>query len=1009
MKVPEQHQQSEQRVLPPHTPAAAGPVRTPAEAALRLQRMLGNRAATRLLQRTETAVPTVRFSVRVTRAMDARELLVEFAVQSRSAEGLTRRQAEAGIASGEIYWVDDHGDPIPIEQGPTVSAEDVAQGYKLLTRFAVGVTPMSGEELENLRKEFWALDEEDEAEINEQTNAEFWEQTSYKVGERLDPKHDANDALMAQDWLRLRAHIVERRAEYLAQPANLRRTLWEMTPPDVRPFLFSEKGQAELHPKDFDTALRVAQRIAGLSAAERAEYLARVQGTTTDWRQFEASIELYMTERELRGEVAEEREGTMTALFGLDDLYVAYTEWLDALAMRGQRGGAMAIWSARRALEDAMRPHGFESIDEVHGFFEPRIAAFEQAFETEALLVADEMLDRYRHVLWVEKERLLEPEELKMFFGEVTAAGDDLEPLAERWPLLRDEELRDDLEGVMNAPRALEIVLFHISETRRAIAETERNLREDPDLIYGFDVLFDHAMAAEGVQSGSIYHRIVLRRKEQIEDDERLKSIMLAILAVAAGLLTGGGGTVAVIGAATAAAISAYQVLEEFRRYEMESAAHDAGLLSDDPTVAWLIVAVVGAGLDLAAAAKAVRSLATAARTFDETGDVVRLTAEYDDVMRSADADARRLLQEARARVLAAAEAEAQYRHAWRQVLLPAHRINDVLSATGESFGRLVYAVYATIKYHSRSLGAFLKTREARALLGDLALNPSAHKGELAALREGFLSALDAQEKLVQHGLELGLRADELDFWFATWSRSKGSTLEDMLRQLDEYAATGSSKYRSGRGLVTDAESLKHLGDSDMGVAGRGGVERITARKTKAGERVVTVEGRLLEGFGDRAKDAPNFNKTSKTGGSLFTAEELGLKSSDWEWAHLWGPGFGDEAAAGLMLAPRSVNQVAQNRGIEGYMRELGKRARAAGGDVRVKATATSWGNPTPSGWVPPKGADFLQRADYTITLDLPGRARQEIRVTLHVDEPPFKGWHAETEPTNAFDLNEFF
>jgi len=211
-----------------------------------------------------------------------------------------------------------------------------------------------------------------------------------------------------------------------------------MTPPDVRPFLFSEKGQAELHPKDFDTALRVAQRIAGLSAAERVEYLARVQGTTTDWRQFEASIELYITERELRGEVAGEREDTMTELFELDDLYAAYTDWLDAIAMRGHRGGAMAIWIARRALEDAMRPHGFESIDEVHEFFEPRVAAFERAFEKEALLVADEMLDRYRHVLWVEKERLLEPGELKVFFGELTAAGDDLEPLADRWSLLRE-------------------------------------------------------------------------------------------------------------------------------------------------------------------------------------------------------------------------------------------------------------------------------------------------------------------------------------------------------------------------------------------------------------------------------------------------------------------------------------------------------------------------------------------------------------------------------------------
>ena len=250
--------------------------------------------------------------------------------------------------------------------------------------------------------------------------------------------------------------MVERRAEYLAQPADLRRTLWELTPPDVRPFLFSEKGQAELHPKDFDTALRVAQRIAGLSAAERAEYLARVQGTTTDWRAFEASIELYMTERELRGEVAGEREDTMTALFELDDLYDAYVR----VARRAR--DARAPRQRARDLDRAACARGRDAtarlrLDRMRctEFFEPRIAAFEQAFETEALLVADEMLDRYRHVLWVERERLIEPDEQRMFFGELTAAGDDLEPLAERWPLLRDEDLRDELEGVMDGgPRA---------------------------------------------------------------------------------------------------------------------------------------------------------------------------------------------------------------------------------------------------------------------------------------------------------------------------------------------------------------------------------------------------------------------------------------------------------------------------------------------------------------------------------------------------------------------------
>jgi hypothetical protein len=318
-----------------------------------------------------------------------------------------------------------------------------------------------------------------------------------------------------------------------------------------------------------------------------------------------------------------------------------------------------------------------------------------------------------------------------------------------------------------------------------------------------------------------------------------------------------------------------------------------------------------------------------------------------------------------------------------------------------------VYAVYATIKYHSRSLGAFLKTREARALLGDLALNPSAHKGELAALREGFLSALDAQEKLVQHGLELGLRADELDFWFKRWAATPGSSLDDMLSELTEYAA-GGGKFRSGKAFVTDPESLKHLADYDLRVAGRGGIEHITATTTEAGERSVTIEGRVLDSL-DREVEAPNFNKTNTRTGKLLTAKELGLSADDWEIAHLWGPGFGDEAAAGIMMAPKQVNQVWQNKGIEHYIRELGKRARAEGGNVKVTARATSWGSPTPSGWVPPKGADFLQRAEYKITLELPGGETKTIGVTVHVDQPPFKGARAEFEPDDAVDLRELF
>jgi hypothetical protein len=50
-------------------------------------------------------------------------------------------------------------------------------------------------------------------------------------------------------------------------------------------------------------------------------------------------------------------------------------------------------------------------------------------------------------------------------------------------------------------------------------------------------------------------------------------------------------------------------------------------------------------------------------------------------------------------------------------------------------------------------------------------------------------------------------------------------------------------------------------------------------------------------------------------------ADLLTFAGHVWERAHLIGPGFGGELFEGLMLAPRGVNQVAQNRGIEAFLR----------------------------------------------------------------------------------------
>jgi hypothetical protein len=171
-----------------------------------------------------------------------------------------------------------------------------------------------------------------------------------------------------------------------------------------------------------------------------------------------------------------------------------------------------------------------------------------------------------------------------------------------------------------------------------------------------------------------------------------------------------------------------------------------------------------------------------------------------------------------------------------------------------------------------------------------------------------------------------------------------------MLGQPEEYAGTGASKYRPGRGLVTDAESLKHLGEYDTRVAGRTGVERITARKTTAGERVVTVEGRLLEGFADRARTPPTSTRRARRAAACSPPRSSGSSRPTGSGRTCGARASATRPPRGSCSPPGAVNQIAQNRGIEGYMRELGlarpgatyaSRPRRRPGATRRRATGS--------------------------------------------------------------------
>ena len=149
---------------------------------------------------------------------------------------------------------------------------------------------------------------------------------------------------------------------------------------------------------------------------------------------------------------------------------------------------------------------------------------------------------------------------------------------------------------------------------------------------------------------------------------------------------------------------------------------------------------------------------------------------------------------------------------------------------------------------------------------------------------------------------------------------------------------------------------------------------------------------------------APNYNKewlrkdladdvaaslTARKGMSAAEARAAGeALSKNYEAAHLWGPGFGDEAAAGMMWAPTDVNQMMQNRFAEKFARQLYTEAAAAGGTVRMTASAVPFEREVLLQNGLPGRGEFLEHAQYKITITRPNLPPEEVLITVKADLP---------------------
>jgi len=240
-----------------------------------------------------------------------------------------------------------------------------------------------------------------------------------------------------------------------------------------------------------------------------------------------------------------------------------------------------------------------------------------------------------------------------------------------------------------------------------------------------------------------------------------------------------------VLAAGAALGIGAYQAVEEFRRYEEQVAAHGAGLTSDDPSMAWVIVAVVGAGIDAAAFASALPKLRPALEAFNigpEAGAVASLQQKLARLAKVED--------RIKNSIVRAAEAEADARAAWKAVFRPPASLRAVIVPGAEEFGRLVFAIYQTIRRGIREFDKFVTTNEAINLIGDVAkLAPE----ELAALKLSYLKGIEEMEAVAAHGRALGLNENEVRAFMNLRGNTKGMSVPDVMKEMDSWKATKAS------------------------------------------------------------------------------------------------------------------------------------------------------------------------------------------------------------------------
>jgi hypothetical protein len=389
------------------------------------------------------------------------------------------------------------------------------------------------------------------------------------------------------------------------------------------------------------------------------------------------------TDREKAGV---ERETIKTKLNGLEAAFQDYRAYQEArgrarMADLEFRADFQSLADDQgRELEILLKRHGFASLKEFEGF----IHKFETAFEKEGVNITNDVLLNYKARLETESAQFRDPAQIAQLHAQLSdfryehgelekygnisnayardserarlpgqgqlqpkigpaeqrvaydkaiaaqkAAKESLAGLAEQYSIFDEGDLpvdhRINKPALARADEKHLAALLQAQVARRMndVSEAQAQVKSKPRLIYQMNKLMPQFYARQGVSPGSIYDLIIKDKIQRDESNRLVLGIALSIVAIAVAVATGGSATpaIAAAGGAAGLGLGAYGVYTAYKEYEEQQDLADVGF-ADEPSTAWLLLAILGAGFDAGMAFKSMRALAPAARALHASGDV---------------------------------------------------------------------------------------------------------------------------------------------------------------------------------------------------------------------------------------------------------------------------------------------------------------------------------------------------------------------------------------------------